>query len=53
MKYNKGEWSELYVILNLLNENEMILVDENLKELDKKIFEIINIKIKDIYFEIY
>ena len=49
---NKGEWSELYTFLHLLKEPNLIIIDENLNVLDKKIFKIIDILLSDKKYHI-
>ena len=44
---NKGEWSELYAFLHLLNEPNLIIIDENLNIIDSKIFKIVDILLSD------
>ncbi len=43
MGFNKGEWSELYTILYLMEKPNLIIVDENLMIIEKEIFKIIEI----------
>ena len=54
MGFNKGEWSELYTFLYLLENPDLIIVDENLQVIDNTLFKILEIifankkyKIKD------
>ena len=49
---NKGEWSELYTFLYLLKEPNLIIIDENLNILDKKIFKVIDIILSDKKYHI-
>jgi hypothetical protein len=49
---NKGEWSELYTFLLLLKEPNLIIIDENLNILDKKIFKVIDILLSDKKYHI-
>jgi DNA (cytosine-5)-methyltransferase 1 len=43
MGFNKGEWSELYTFLYLLEQPNLIIVDENLEVIQKDIFKILEI----------
>ena len=56
MKYNKGEWSELYTILYLLANNKLNIVDNELQFLSNNIFHVKSIisetKDKDIEFHL-
>ena len=47
MKFNKGEWSELYTILYLLNHNTLEIVDYELKPKLKNIFLVKEIILKE------
>ena len=47
MKFNKGEWSELYTILYLLNHNRLEIADSQLQPLTKDIFIVKNIFLKN------
>ena len=49
---NKGEWSELYAFLHLLNEPNLIIIDENLNIIDSKIFKIVDILLSDKKYHI-
>jgi hypothetical protein len=49
---NKGEWSELYTFLYLLKEPNLIIIDENLNIIDKKIFKVIDIILSDKKYHI-
>lgn len=48
MCLNRGEWSEIYSILSLLCEPLLKLVDSDLKEINKEIFVIKSINLKDV-----
>ena len=41
MGFNKGEWSELYAFLYLIDNPNLVVVDENLKEKSHTTFEIL------------
>ncbi len=41
MGFNKGEWSELYTFLYLIDNPNLIIVDENLQQKNNKIFQIL------------
>lgn len=49
---NKGEWSELYTFLHLLEKPDLIIIDENLNIIDSKIFRIIDILVCDKKYHI-
>ena len=40
---NKGEWSEIYVLLRLLADGRIYAADENLRRLEKVYFPILKI----------
>ena len=41
MAFNKGEWSELYTFLHLMDNPNLVVVDENLKQKNNTTFEIL------------
>jgi len=41
--FNKGEWSELYTFLYLLEKPNLIIVDENLKVIEENLFRVLEI----------
>ncbi len=41
MGFNKGEWSELYTFLYLIDNPNLVIVDENLQQKNNKIFQIL------------
>jgi hypothetical protein len=43
MGFNKGEWSELYTFLHLLEEPNLVIVDENLETIEENIFIVLEI----------
>ena len=43
MGFNKGEWSELYTFLYLLEKPNLIIVDENLKVIEENLFRVLEI----------
>jgi len=45
MGFNKGEWSELYSFLYLLENPNLIIVDENLQIIEQNLFKILEIAI--------
>ncbi len=47
MGFNKGEWSELYTFLYLLENPELVIVDENLQVIDNTLFQILEIIFAD------
>lgn len=50
---NKGEWSELYVLLNLLAYSRIYAADDNLNRIEEKYFPILNIIREEIKNEKY
>ena len=40
---NKGEWSELYVFLELLKDGKLYLADKNFNKMQDRFFEIVRI----------
>ncbi len=47
MGFNKGEWSELYTFLYLLENPNLVVVDENLEVIDNTLFKILEIILSD------
>lgn len=45
-KYNKGEWSELYVFAYLLSRGKLYLADKDLNQINNKYFQILEKKTK-------
>lgn len=41
MGFNKGEWSELYTFLYLIDNPDLVIVDENLQPIDNTTFKIL------------
>ncbi len=52
MGFNKGEWSELYTILYLLKNQNLIIVDENLQIITDKLFKLLEILFSDKKYKI-
>lgn len=52
MGFNKGEWSELYTFLYLLENPNLVIVDENLQIIDNTIFKILEIISTDKKYKI-
>ena len=52
MGFNKGEWSELYTFLYLLENPDLVIVDENLQVIDKALFKILEIILADKKYKI-
>jgi hypothetical protein len=50
--FNKGEWSELYTLLYLLLNPNLVIVDDNLKVLDNSVFQVIEIILRDKSYKI-
>ncbi len=43
MGFNRGEWSELYTFLYLLEKPNLVIVDENLEVIEESLFRVIEI----------
>ena len=52
MGFNKGEWSELYTFLYLLENPNLVIVDENLQVIDNTLFKILEIILADKKYKI-
>lgn len=56
MQFNRGEWSELYALLELLDNQELKIVDDNLDIIDDSTFKVIGLYIQnnnnEYYFDI-
>ena len=52
MGFNKGEWSELYTFLYLLENPNLVVVDENLEVIDNTLFKILEIILSDKKYKI-
>lgn len=52
MGFNKGEWSELYTFLYLLENPDLVIVDENLQVIDSTLFKILEIILTDKRYKI-
>lgn len=52
MGFNKGEWSELYTFLYLLENPNLVIVDENLQIIDDTLFKILEIILTDKKYKI-
>ncbi|QOG11804.1 HpaII family restriction endonuclease [Arcobacter sp. FWKO B] len=52
MGFNKGEWSELYTFLYLLENPNLVIVDENLQVINNTLFKILEIILTDKKYEI-
>jgi len=52
MGFNKGEWSELYSFLYLLENPNLIIVDENLQIIEENLFKILEIIIDNNNYKI-
>lgn len=52
MGFNKGEWSELYTFLYLLENPNLVIVDENLEVIDNTFFKILEIILADKKYKI-
>ncbi|RXJ94080.1 restriction endonuclease [Arcobacter sp. AHV-9/2010] len=52
MGFNKGEWSELYTFLYLLENPNLVIVDENLQVINNTLFKILEIILTDKKYKI-
>lgn len=52
MGFNKGEWSELYTFLYLLENPNLVIVDENLQVINSTLFKILEIILTDKEYKI-
>lgn len=52
MGFNKGEWSELYTFLYLLENPNLVIVDQNLQVIDNTLFKILEIILTDKKYKI-
>jgi len=52
MGFNKGEWSELYSFLYLIENPNLVIVNENLEVIEKNLFKILEIILKDSSYTI-
>lgn len=52
MGFNKGEWSELYTFLYLLENPNFLIVDEKLQSIDNETFKILEVILADKRYKI-
>lgn len=56
MQFNRGEWSELYALLELLDNQNLKIVDDNLNIIDDSTFKVLGLYIQnnnnEYYFDI-
>lgn len=56
MQFNRGEWSELYALLELLDNQDLKIVNDSLKIIDDTTFRVIGLYIQnnnnEYYFDI-
>lgn len=56
MQFNRGEWSELYALLELLDNQDLKIVDDNLEIIDDSTFRVIGLYVQnnnnEYYFDI-
>ena len=56
MQFNRGEWSELYALLELLENQDLKIVDDNLEIIDDSTFRVIGLYVQnnnnEYYFDI-
>lgn len=53
MQFNRGEWSELYALLELLDKPELNIVNENLEIIDNNTFKVFGLYIQNSKNEYY
>ena len=53
MGFNKGEWSELYTFLYLLENPNLIIVDENLEVIEENLFRVVELILGEIQYQIF
>lgn len=53
MQFNRGEWSELYALLELLDNQDLNIVDDELKLIDNNIFKVLGLYIQNSNNEYY
>ena len=53
MRFNKGEWSELYTFLYLMENPNLNIVDEKLKVVDENTFKILEIILNENSYKIH
>lgn len=53
MQFNRGEWSELYALLELLDKPELNIVNENLEIIDNNTFKVLGLYIQNSKNEYY
>ena len=47
MQFNRGEWSELYALLELLDNQDLNIVDDELKLIDNNTFKVLGLYIQN------
>lgn len=56
MQFNRGEWSELYALLELLDNQDLKIVNDDLEIIDDNTFKVIGLYIQnnnnEYYFDI-
>lgn len=53
MQFNRGEWSELYALLELLDNQDLNIVDDELKLIDNNTFKVLGLYIQNSNNEYY
>lgn len=53
MQFNRGEWSELYALLELLDNQELNIVDDNLEIIDDTTFKVLGVYLQNSNNEYY
>ena len=56
MQFNRGEWSELYALLELLDNQDLNIVNDNLEIIDDSTFKVLGLYLQnnnnEYYFDI-
>ena len=53
MQFNRGEWSELYALLEILNNQNLNIVNDNLEIVDDSTFKVLGMYIQNSNNEYY
>ena len=53
MQFNRGEWSELYALLELLDNQDLKIVNDSLEIIDDNTFKVIGLYIQNSNNEYY
>ena len=53
MQFNRGEWSELYALLEILNNQSLNIVNDNLEIIDDNTFKVLGVYVQNNSNEYY